>query len=472
MLLPLFAPGRRLQVLTVGLIIIAVLTALALVWPMLRVFVHHPIDPNEGWNALNAERALNGGRLYPATNEFFFNNYPPLSFYIVGCPGRLLGDNILAGRLVSLLSLFAVALNIVIIVRSLGGAILPAILAGLVFVATLGKEFDNYVAMNDPQMLGHAVMSAGFAVFTAAPRRSRHLVAAAAIMAFAGFIKHNIFAMPLAVTTWLAQNDRPMLWRWLAISLALVAIALTACAAAFGWNFFQQLMEPRPYHLIRDLTKLGRIQAFVIPLALWIAFVVDIRLDAREQLVTHLIVADAAAYALTQIGDFVAGNAMFDWIIGASVALGVVLSRIGETRFARRFGTERTEGLIVLALSLRLILPPPPFLLHLGASLDELRQQSAATARDIAFMRGRTGPALCEELAACYWAGHQSVFDPSNAPSAMDRGRRSLAALKGRILGGDLHLLQLHHDSPLLPVAEASSRHRRYETPASVIFYY
>lgn len=470
--LPTSSAKHNPRVLTVGLVIIAVLTALSLVWPLLRLPFLYPIDPNEGWNAQNAAQAMSGGELYPSTDAFFFNNYPPLSFYIVGSLGRLMGDNILAGRLVSLLSLFAICLNIVIIVRNLGGTLLPGLLGGLVFVATLGKEFDNYVAMNDPQLLGHAVMSAGFAVFTAAPGRLRNLAVAAAIMVFAGFIKHNIFAMPLAVTTWLAQYDRPVLWRWLGLALAFLAIALAACAAAYGWNFFEQMAEPRPYHLIRDLTKLGRIQAFVIPLIIWILFVVDIRPEPQAQLVTHLLIAGAAAYALTQIGDFVAGNAMFDWIIGASIALGVALSRIGEAWLAGRIGRARTEGLIVLALALRLVLLPPSDLLHLGRSLDQLRQQSAAMAGDVAFIRGHDGPALCEEVAACYWAGRQSVFDPSNAPAAMDLGLRSRSRFEEKILSGDLHLLQLHHDSALLPIAGASSRHRRYETPESTIFYY
>ena len=380
-------------------------------------------------------------------------------------------ERILAGRLVSLLSLLAIGVNIARIVRNLGGKSTPAIIAGLVFVATLAKEFSDYVGMNDPQLLGQAVMSAGFAIFTADYRRWVNLALAAVLMVVAGFIKHNIFAMPLAATAWLAYHDRPALLRWLACCLVPLAIGFAACFAVYGWIFFEQLTEPRPYHLIRDLTKLGRIQAFIIPLILWVGAVRDLRPDPNIRLVTFLIIAGALAYAFTQVGDDVAGNAMFDWIIAANVALGVGISRIGEMRFAKRLGAGRAEGIVVIALSLRLILPVPAILSYPGALLDRLRSQADMTSQDVAFLRNHAGPSLCEELAACYWAGHDSIFDPSNGPPAMDLGLRNVAVLKARIATGDLRLLQLNRDSAFLSATELLGGYRRYETPGSIFFY-
>ena len=56
---------------------------------------------NEGWNAYLAQAALSGGPLYFPDAAWFTNNYPPLSFYLVGGVGRLFGDAILAGRAVA-----------------------------------------------------------------------------------------------------------------------------------------------------------------------------------------------------------------------------------------------------------------------------------------------------------------------------------------------------------------------------------
>ena len=71
-----------------------------------------PIDPNEGWNAYHAAAAMAGAPLYPGAQSTMINNYPPLSFYLAGALGRVLGDNIFAGRIVSLLSFFFVTFGI------------------------------------------------------------------------------------------------------------------------------------------------------------------------------------------------------------------------------------------------------------------------------------------------------------------------------------------------------------------------
>ncbi|HEY6578872.1 MAG TPA: hypothetical protein VIY09_06080, partial [Rhizomicrobium sp.] len=47
--------------------------------------LHVPLDPDEGWNAYNAVAAMAGRGLYPAASSLMVNNYPPLSFYLVGC---------------------------------------------------------------------------------------------------------------------------------------------------------------------------------------------------------------------------------------------------------------------------------------------------------------------------------------------------------------------------------------------------
>ena len=66
-----------------------------------------PLNFNEGWNAYHAADVASGRPLYPDLSGQFFTNYPPLSFYVIAPIGRLLHDQMLAGRLVSLASLAA-----------------------------------------------------------------------------------------------------------------------------------------------------------------------------------------------------------------------------------------------------------------------------------------------------------------------------------------------------------------------------
>src|SRR5215472_15267788 len=86
------------------LVLVVLFCAAGLYRILAAVFLHVPLDPNEGWNAYRAAAAMSGAPLYPPADALFFNNYPPLSFYLVGAFGRLVGDNIVAGRIVSLAS--------------------------------------------------------------------------------------------------------------------------------------------------------------------------------------------------------------------------------------------------------------------------------------------------------------------------------------------------------------------------------
>src|SRR5258706_9934134 len=79
-----------------------------------------PLDPNEGWNAYHQVAAISGGAFYPGPHAFMINNYPPLSFYLVGALGVLLGDNIVAGRVVSLAAFLFVAVMIGLSARRMG----------------------------------------------------------------------------------------------------------------------------------------------------------------------------------------------------------------------------------------------------------------------------------------------------------------------------------------------------------------
>ena len=94
---------------TFGIIFLCALTILSMMWPLYRISFGTLIATNEGWNACYQNIAIGKTSLYPALNQLITNNYPPLSFYVVGFFGKLIGDNVLAGRLLSLLALVVIA---------------------------------------------------------------------------------------------------------------------------------------------------------------------------------------------------------------------------------------------------------------------------------------------------------------------------------------------------------------------------
>ena len=104
---------------------------------ILAIPAHVPLDPNEGWNAAHALAAMAGRALYPPPASLMVNNYPPLSFYIVGALARLTGDAVVAGRIVSLLSFLACAGGLALVLRHMACGVRGQLLAILFFAATL-----------------------------------------------------------------------------------------------------------------------------------------------------------------------------------------------------------------------------------------------------------------------------------------------------------------------------------------------
>src|SRR5215468_382409 len=146
---------------------------LAFTWPVYRAFLKIEIANNEGWNAYFADAAMGKMPLYPSAAQLITNNYPPLSFYIVGLGGRLVGDPVLAGRLLSLISVIAIATAISLSVRRLGGTQAAAAISAAFYMATMSRFFRSYVGMNEPQLLSHAIMAFGFLAFLGGRSRIR-----------------------------------------------------------------------------------------------------------------------------------------------------------------------------------------------------------------------------------------------------------------------------------------------------------
>src|SRR5215813_12502205 len=101
--------------------LLALLALYFLVWPVWRAQFPIEIAENEGWNAYHADAAMGGGALYPSPDTLIVNNYPPLSFYVLGGLGKVFGDSLYVGRLVSLLSVLGLAALIARVVLQLGG---------------------------------------------------------------------------------------------------------------------------------------------------------------------------------------------------------------------------------------------------------------------------------------------------------------------------------------------------------------
>lgn len=391
---------------------------------------HIPLDPNEGWNAYFAQAAMGHGVLYPPASSLMVNNYPPLSFYVVGTVGILTGDAIIAGRIVSLFSFFAVVSLIVVTAREMGASFRAALFGGLLFAGMLLVGSD-YVGMDDPQLLGEAVALAGLFVLVKGPRTIFVAVASAALFVVAGFIKHNLIVMPLASAIWLVLYDRRGAVRFALAGAAFAALGLIVFRVVTGVSLLAQLDSARSYSWAAAATNawswLGL--AFA-PLAGAALLPVLDRNNPTVRFVVILTIIGAVAGYWFLGGAGVDVNAMFDADIALAFASALLLARL-KTVSPQLDGI--AAAVLAAPLAIALWLAWTPDWLTRDFWLDHGADDAATAEGDIAYLKAHPGPALCETLALCYWAGKKAEVDVFNMGEAYKTGARSDDGLVGML---------------------------------------
>ncbi|MBN9219247.1 MAG: glycosyltransferase family 39 protein [Mesorhizobium sp.] len=394
---------------------LALLTALAALWPIYRAFLNIEIDTNEGWNAYYADAAMGRMPLYPAAGQLIANNYPPLSFYIVGGLGRLIGDAVLAGRLLSLAAVLVIAWGVFRAVRLLGGDTTSAWIGALFFGATMCRFFTGYVGMDDPHLLAQAVMTVGLVAFLRARSRDRGYALSILLMVGAGFIKHNIVVMPLTAMIWLGMNrPRQMVKSALLAALA-IALGFFVCYLAFGPDFFTNLRSPRAYALKHAFGAIGHLQWIAVGLVAWAYVGITRSADPNIRFCNLLNILGLVMFFVQKTGDGVAYNAQFELVFGVSVATGLAFANAPVLPLARRWSPQALRFVLLLAICLRLVASArvEPVRLLVDPSFHaEIAAREAAMSATVARLKNTPGDATCFCTLASYRSGKPFVIDP------------------------------------------------------------
>lgn len=371
---------------------------------------HMSFNPNEGWNAFQAAAAMGAGPLYPDPGALTGDNYPPLSFLLVGSLARLVGDPIVAGRLLSVTATMATAAAIHRAVAKLAnGGRTPPLLGAVMFLAFNATQYRTYLAMDDPQWMAHALMTAGLVRLlpgsAEAPVRPGAAATAAALMLAGGLIKHNLVAFPLAATLWLAVHHRRALTAWLGTALAAGALAVLLGVGLYGVDMVRDVLSA-PRHT--SWLRMWRSSALPIDtaapmLVVSSALVRSRRADTRIDLVLLAIVLGVGLGVLQRSGQGVNFNAHFEGLI--ALCVGAPLALAGPSAQ----GARRGWAAALLALPFLVLAP-----LTVRDIAEELAHRDAAQAAWTQ-MRDRIartpGPVACETLALCFWAGKPFVLD-------------------------------------------------------------
>jgi hypothetical protein len=374
--------------------------------------------------------------LYPEPAALFPNNYPPLSFPVVAAAGWLVGDPLRGGRAVSLLALLVLSIEIGWLVRRFTGSTALAVFAGLLFPASLAVTAEDYVATNDPQLLGHALVVGGLVVLGEGRSPARIALAALA-MVLGGLVKHNLIALPLAVTLWLLGRERRAFASWLAASALLVATALGTLWLVFGASFFASVLAPRGSSLeLAALASADALQSLAALLAVAVLAAREAWRDADARLLAlYAACALVLGFAATA-GEGVARNAYFDLLIALCLLGPFLVARVNALlpAGARVIPTSA----LALALLLGPLITAPDALLGLPGRLEAQRRLEAFTREDIAYLAARPGPAACETLAVCFWAEKPPGVDLFNSQQLFRSGRADPERFLERVARGEL----------------------------------
>jgi len=432
------------------LVLFGAVACLLIVERLRRAAFVAPLDYNEGWNAYFALRFAETGSPYQASGELVTNNYPPLWFALVALVGKFTPSMVAAGRLLStagLLLLLGSAAGIGRCLRGTWGGI--AALVAVAFV--MGTQANEWVAVADPQQFAQGVSA--FGVFLAVRAREPSTVGyQTAVLAaiFAGFIKHNLAAVPAALLVTALLDSRRAFVKTVTTAFLGLAAGYLICALVGGAGWPRHLISPRTYAFGRLVnTTIPYLTANAFGFVLALAGVLTLPPGHRRRLLTGFVLLSLPIAIFFSGGGGVAVNIFFDSLI--AIALGASL--VVGTSFGTGSG-ETGGGNPTQSRQLRPWLSTAAVACWLGAAglfmfrdvahnLNHfpLEARVATYRADIEFLRSIKGNAICGQPALCYLAGKPYVYDTYNIEEALLTGALTPSQVLERLHQADIQAI-------------------------------
>jgi len=405
------------------------------------------INYNEGWNVYNADRLIHGAIVYD-DDYWRINNYPIGSFLIIAAANVLFHNLLLSGRQVALVSFAAIGVFAAMAIRRFGGGRTDAVFGAGCAMGFCYLMAPAWVIADDPQTLGEAVMLGALVSYIARPPDCLNLLRTAFLVVLGGFVKHNLVAIPIAITLDLAFRSPRRLPLWLVSCAGFAAGFLGLTQIVAGGDFIDHLMSPRlfrwygaRYHLMKYL------RLFKFPLAA-IALNASLFLAAdRMILAAWGMISIVSATTLSGF-EGTSYNMFQDAAVFLGVAAGVMMSELRKSEFRGRLARVLASVLPFLVAQPILARVPDTAVqvYHGRALLDADRRRQETFLADAKYVTDRKGPAICESLLLCYEAGQPFILDPFNSRQYILSGRLDQRELIRRITAREFAVIQLHAD--------------------------
>lgn len=396
------------------LLAVLALPALAIFAGLLyRASLPVSIAYNEGWNAYHAQSLIAGGALYYPPQALVTNNYPPLSFLLVGPLAHVFGNTLMAGRAIAALAFAGLVAAVMAVLHCVERDLVAALAGGLVLFVFMVVNEEGTILTDDPQILAHFVGLLGLYVLLRWSEARWASPVAAAIICASLLIKQNLIALPIAIALWLLIVDSGAFARFAASGVLFMAAAVAACLTSFGHDFVSSILAPRRYSLVRawhsSVVWLSRIVAAMIVAWLGVAIAPRHRFSwfCGIYLASGLVVG-----SVSLLGDGVDSNAFYELVVACALGSGhlVAVAQLSPSgaRLVRAWAI--VAGLFAVALTPGLIVAKDA--LNLPSWIAKQRAESAATRETVALIAEQPGPVLCTLPILCYWAGKRFELDP------------------------------------------------------------
>jgi len=438
----LFGEPLRDTWLSAAVIFLMMVTMLALFqFPVKRIFANVEVNYNEGWNAYRANMVAKGIRLYGEPPQGFgtATAYPPISFHLISWLGST-NTFVVAGRLVSLLSLIAAGLFIGLIVRKAGGSKVAAIFSFLLYELGIVLLRADRVGMYDPQLLGEALSIAGLYFYVRDPDSKRLLCISALFFCLGGFTKHNLLALPVAVAIDLVFRSWKAFATWAAAMVVSAGLLTAATMLVDGRYFFAHLLGGgggRTYSFMMAWSQfhhyVERFQFLLVVATTW-----SIRsFRSRTVLVAAFVLSHGLAFLLAG-GYGVDLNIFFNGFAAMVIICGLALSDISSALVALRPSALNPTGAMMFGIffiSIMIFVPG-----QLRRDRKEMRALPALEKEfqsAVDFLKAHPGPALCESHLLCYEGNKPFEFEPFSVRDQVQTGRMNEEEV--------LQLLKTHH---------------------------
>ena len=414
-------------------------TLIAAIYPFARAAFRVEVDYNEGWNIYNAARVAHHQFIYPVAYGWQTVNYPMLSFAVMAALHHFTNDYLFTARVVSLLSLLGCCVLVGLIVYCLAGTHKPAMtaafLAGLLCLAVFCTNADPYVGMDDPQLFADFFFLLAFFLYLRDRTNLAAITVSAALFVVAGNIKHNPIDFPLTVLIDLALLNgvrgipRALWFAFVGITLAALSIYLNIHFG--GPSFVTVMLAPRSWTLHKVFGSiedcLGRL---LIPMLFATIAAATMLRDPKRRIAGTLFFAGLLVGAFFGGGLGVFINTFFTCIFAMAIVLGLVAADLLQGRYS--WADHR-----IFKLSLRTYFVPtlfawmiiPAIVAGIWNPIAMVRQTANSQREfdtEVAFLKQRSAPVLCESLLQCYAAGQPYVYDPFNStpPHRFPQARR------------------------------------------------